>query len=152
MSKPEFMSRDHVDEMNEILMSAPEVLAASRGLERRYALCYELSDGPAGEGVCWSMVFSPRTGVRMGLDRPQRPDLVIRSDWAETIRSAMAQRRGDSYEPAVELEGDPEVMEKVGPAYAAAQRVASIDVTFPELPGKRSDVAPVRVVPSRVDL
>lgn len=133
MSKPEFMSPAHVHAMNELLVDAPSVHAACKELDRRYALCYELGDGPEGRPVYWSMTFDPDTGVRMGLDKPERADLTFVGDWAQMIRASVAQRRGEQHDPGMDVRGDPSVMESVGAVFAAAQQVATIDVTFPDV-------------------
>lgn len=77
MSRPVFMSVDHVERMNAILRDEPSVRAACRDLDRSYAFCYELNGGPEGRQVYWSMVFDPSQGVRMGLDKPERADLTF---------------------------------------------------------------------------
>jgi len=136
MSKPLFMSPAHVDEMNAILRDAPEAATACQGLDRRYAVCYDLSDGPSGTSVHWSMEFDPEAGVRMGLKDIPDADLTIVGDWSDAIKASRAQRRGEEYEAGLKFQGDPDVLETVGPAFAAAQQVATVDVSFPELSGE----------------
>lgn len=134
MSRPVFMSADHVERMNAILRDEPSVRAVCRDLDRRYALCYELNDGPEGRPVYWSVVFDPRQGVRMGLDKPEHADLTFVGDWGDAIRTAVAQRRGERHDPEMDVHGDHDILETVGAAYAAAQQVATIETTFPDVP------------------
>ena len=66
----------------------------------------------------------------------RRTDLTIVGAWPDAIRAARAQRRGEEYDAHLEFRGDPEVLETVGPAFAAAQQVATVEVAFPELSDK----------------
>lgn len=131
MSAPRFMSPQHVDAMNEILEDSTPVQDACSGLARCYTLAYELQAGPDGHPVYWSMVFDPDRGVVMGLDRLESADMVIRGSWVEAVRAARAQRRGEEHDPGFEVVGDPAFFTTVSEAYERAQRVASLEVTFP---------------------
>ena len=133
------MSADHVERMNAILRDERSVRAVCRDLDRRYALCYELNDGPEGRQVYWSVVFDPRQGVRMGLDKPENADLTFVGDWGDVIRAAAAQRRGERNDPEMDVQGDPDILATVGAAYAAAQQVATIDATFPDVPASLTE-------------
>lgn len=132
MSKPLFMSQAHVDEMNAILQEAFTVTEACRALDRSYALHYDLSDGPGGQQIHWSMVFDPTTGVRMGLDAKDA-DLTFVGDWTDAIRASAAQRLGNSYNPGFLVEGDVGILDTVSAAYDEAQRLAAVEVTFPDV-------------------
>lgn len=133
MTTPVFMSPEHVRAMNEILAESSAVRAACAELDHDYAMCYELHDGPGGRTVYWAMTFGPDTGVRMSLEKPDRADLTYVGDWARLVRASAAQRRGERHDPDVAVHGDPEIPGKVAAAFTAAQRVATIDVVFPDL-------------------
>ena len=139
MSRPVFMSADHVDQMNVILQDASSVHAVCRDLDRRYTVCYELHDGPQGQQVHWSMVFDPALGVRMGLDRLEHADLTLVGDWVDAIRAAEAQRRGEQHDAGMEMRGNTKVLETVGAAHVAAQQVAVVDIVFPDLPAPSAE-------------
>lgn len=133
MTAPLFMSRAHVDTMNELLADAAHVRTACGELDRGYVVGYELHEGPEGRTVYWSMVFDPHTGVVMGLEEPDLADVTFVGDWARVVAASAAGRRGEQRDPGVDVRGDPTVLDRVGDAFAAAQRVATVDVTFPDL-------------------
>lgn len=130
MSALVFMSREHVDRMNDLLAGSADVLAACADLDREYEIVYELRNGPDGT-VYWVLRFDRASGARFSLNRTQNADLTYVGDWAEVIRSSRAARNGERVEPSLEVRGDPSVTDRVGTAYAAAQRVATIPVEFP---------------------
>jgi hypothetical protein len=124
------MSPEHVAAMNAILEDNESVRAQCSLLEKPLTLGYELLDGPDGETVYWSMAFTDT--VRFGLEKVDA-DLLFRGDWTRMIRATHRSRAGEAKDPGVEAVGDLDVMTAVGPAFAAAQAVATLPVQFPEV-------------------
>jgi hypothetical protein len=127
--RPAFMSREHVDIMNALLADAHDVHAACSTLDRSYVLHYDLTGGPQGDKVHWTMIFSP-DGVRFGLDEPLRADLVIAGPYAEVVAASRAAREGREPSAQLPMTGDTAVLEVIGPAFAAARAAARVDVDF----------------------
>ncbi|WP_051166591.1 hypothetical protein [Amycolatopsis orientalis] len=128
-----FMSREHVDRMNELLGGSAEVASACAQLDRDYTITYELSDGPGG-AVYWTLRLDPKAGASFSLEPPVHADLTYVTDWAETILYSRASRDGgQATEPVIETRGDPSVTQRVAKAYSAAQKAATIPTVFPEV-------------------
>jgi hypothetical protein len=132
MSKPAFMSPEHVDAMNGLLAASDEIAEACSDLDRAYTLHYHLTGAPGGTEAHWTMTFDS-AGVRFGLDRPSSADLVVESDYGEMIRSTIETRAGKQPTKQPPMTGDLGVLEKIGPAFAVARSVATIDVEFPDV-------------------
>jgi hypothetical protein len=130
MSKPLFMSPEHVATMNAILDTDAAVRKACAELEKPLTMGYELSDGPGGETVYWSMTFTDT--VRFGLEKTDA-DLLFTGDWANMIRATMSSRQGKPVDPGVVPVGDMGVLQAIGPVFALAQGVATVPVEFPEV-------------------
>lgn len=131
MSDLIFMSREHVDRMNELLDESAEVASACARLDRDYSIVYQLRDGPRGT-VHWTLLFDRDAGASFSLEPPVRADVTFVSGWAEMIRYSRATRDGEAVdEPQLEVRGDPSVTECVAEAYAAAQEAATIRTEFP---------------------
>ncbi len=131
MSKPVFMSAEHVARMNEILAADAPSKAACAVLQRRWNLVYELSEG--ADTVWWTMSFDPATGVAFSLAPPgQTGDIVFRGDHKAMLRW-MRQSKAGAAVGAMPLQqlGDPGTMTVIGPAFAAAQKVATLDTEIP---------------------
>lgn len=130
MSRPVFMSPEHVERMNQLLAQSAEVLSACAALDRDYELAYELSDGPEGT-VYWVLRFDRRKGAAFSLVRPRDADVTFLGNWREVINAS--QRTRDDGEPPPELDtrGDASALDRVAAAYEAAQRAATIASTFP---------------------
>ena len=129
MSDPVFMSAEHVAAMNAVLAADGTVRAACAALAKQVTIAYELSDGPGGTTVYWSIAFAET--VRFGLE-PTAADLVLRGDWARMVHAAKANRQGQVEDPAVLPVGDVTVMQAVAPVFALASNVATLPVVFPE--------------------
>ena len=71
--------------------------------------------------------------VRFGLDEVAEPDVLFVGDWRQMILASQGNRSGERLDPGVVMQGDMAVMEEIGPAFAAAQGLATIPVEFPEL-------------------
>ena len=126
----QFMSPEHVAAMNEILAGDPGVRTLAAALDREYRLLYELRDGPHGSTEYWSLTLGPQ-GVRFGLAPVNAPDLTLRAGYYPMVASSRAAREGRAAEADIVTDGDPSVMERVGPVFARAQSVATLDVEFP---------------------
>ncbi|WP_227012913.1 MULTISPECIES: S9 family peptidase [unclassified Pseudonocardia] len=133
MSTPEFMSPEHVAIMREKLLDEPSVLAVCRDLDRAYGIAYVLDAGPDGEQVRWQMTFDPVTGVQVDLGDPAHADVMYRGDWVAVMRAAAVRRRGEEPADPLTVHGDPAVLERIGPAFAAAHRVAAIETSLPDV-------------------
>lgn len=132
MSKPVFMSQQHVDTMNDILAKDADSRAECAKLDRSYWMVYELDD--AGDTAWWSVEFSPTTGVRFSLQPPDTdaPDLLYRGDYRAVVKATQRLKQGGGGELPVSTHGDPGAMAIIGPAFAAAGRVATIPSEFPD--------------------
>ena len=126
-----FMSPEHVAAMNDLLDHSAEVRTACSVLRQPRVLAYELSNGPDGRTVHWTVTFD-RT-VHFSLEPSEQPDVLMRGDWAQMIRATTAGRRGESADPGVSVSGDVQVLEEVGPVLELGRSVATLDVEFPEV-------------------
>ncbi|MFC8725629.1 alpha/beta hydrolase family protein [Streptomyces bacillaris] len=133
MSIPAFMSPEHIEAMRGLLHGEPAVLAVCRDLDRRYGISYVLTDGPGGEEIHWQMTFDPVTGVHVELGDPDHADVVYRGDWATVMLTAAARRRGEAPPDPLVVDGDPAVLDRIGPAFASAHRVAAIETSLPDV-------------------
>ncbi len=129
MRKLSFMSAEHVAEMNRLLDASAAVHEASAALDRLYVLHYDLSDGPRGEQVHWTMTFAS-DGVRFGLEAPDRADIVVAASYDDAIEASRASREGREPRTKLQMDGDPAVLQTIAPTFAAAQATATIDVEF----------------------
>jgi hypothetical protein len=127
VSKLVFMSPAHVARMNELLAADPASRAACASLARRWNLVYELSHGTGT--VWWTMRFDPVDGVSFSLEPPERRgDIVFRGDHRSMLDWMRRSKAGESPGPMpVEQLGDPAGMTVIGPAFVAAQQVATLD-------------------------
>lgn len=130
MSKPIFMSQEHVAAMNAILEKDASVRAACAELEKPLTMGYELTDGPDGETVYWSMTFTDT--VRFGLEKTDA-DLLFAGDWARMVRASKSHRDGEPTDPGVVPVGDRGVLQATQRVFALAQAVATMPVEFPEV-------------------
>jgi Ala-tRNA(Pro) deacylase len=80
-------------------------------------------------------VADPVFAVRrhfLALGEPQTiADLSCVGDFWDLVAAAEALREGSTAAPAVQMEGDAGVMQHIGAAFAAAQAVATVPVSFP---------------------
>ncbi|MGH8504856.1 MAG: hypothetical protein ACRETM_02695 [Stenotrophobium sp.] len=127
MSKMIFMSPEHVARMNEILAADVASKAACAALDRRWDMVYELSRGM--DTVWWTMSFDPENGVSFSLVPPQRPgDILYRGEHKSMLNWMRRSKAGEAVEPMpLEQLGDPNGMNIIGPAFTAAQQVATLD-------------------------
>jgi hypothetical protein len=114
-----------------ILLDDPEVKAECGALPRAYVLSYRLGDGPSGDTVHWTLSFDGT--VQFSLAEHPSPDIVLVGDWRQLMRASEANRRGEQVDPGVRVEGDPAVLAAVGAAFAKAQSVGTLAVTFDAL-------------------
>jgi len=132
--KPIFMSHTHVFKMNRLLAASSEVEAETAKLDRRYVMAFKLEEGDKNHW--WQTIFDPKEGLRFSLLPPEMtPDLTLEGDYVEYIRfmNRLAAGEATVEEQPVTAAGDETMMEKVGAAFAAGQKAATIGVVFPEL-------------------
>jgi len=129
-----FMSPAHVMEMNLLLAESAEVRAESAKLDRRYVLAFKLEQGDKTHW--WQTIFDPREGMWFSLQPPEEtPDLTLAGDYVEyiTFMKRMAAGEVTPDQQPVTATGDENLMEKIGGAFAAGQKAATIGAEFPEL-------------------
>lgn len=126
----EFMSPEHVAEMNRRLAASDEVRAAAAKLPQTYVMLYRLHDGPDGGYVFWSTEFSPSKGVTFGLEE-RTADLVLNADWRGTVNASAAAREGREIENDVVALGDFDMVNVIAEVFTVSREVATVDVTFP---------------------
>jgi hypothetical protein len=127
-----FMSVEHIAAMNDLLAGSPAVKAAAANLDRDYSMEYQLTDSPTGSMAYWVMRFGP-DGVEFSLTPSASPDVVFRGTWRAAIAEARAAREGGEADAGIEMSGDPAVLEIIAPVFAAAQQVATMQVSWPEI-------------------
>jgi hypothetical protein len=125
-----FMSSEHVAAMNELLDASADVRIACAALPQPRVMAYALEDGPDGRTVHWAVSFHGT--VRFSLDPAPEPDVLLRGDWRRMMRASDANRRGETADPDVSVEGDVGVLEEIGPVLELARSVATLDVEFPQ--------------------
>jgi hypothetical protein len=133
MTRLAFMSQEHVDEMNARLADAPHVQEAAASLGAECLLVFELDDGPDGEKVYWQAAIGPK-GFRFRLGPPPaKPDVLIRTDYAEMIRSVRAEREGGTMEIDQEVVGDEQLLARMLEILEVARPVATLDTDLPSV-------------------
>jgi hypothetical protein len=130
MTRPQFMSAEHVAAMNVTLADSAEVREASSALERTYTMAYVLSDGREGRDEYWLMSLGP-DGVHFALDHKPDASVIFRGDWRTMVEASKAGREGRQVDPGVTVEGDAGVLDAVATVFATAQRVATLEVDWP---------------------
>lgn len=126
-----FMSPEHVATMNELLDASAEVRAACSVLPQPRVMAYALEDGPDRRTVHWAMSFHDT--VRFSLDPAAEPDVLLRGDWRRMMRASEVNRRGETADPGVTVEGNVGVLAEIGPVLELARSVATLDVEFPQV-------------------
>ncbi len=132
--KPIFMSHTHVFKMNRLLAASAEVNAETAKLDRRYVMAFKFEQGDKTHW--WQTIFDPKEGLRFSLLPPETtPDLTLAGDYVEYIRfmNRLAAGEATAEEQPVTVTGDETMMQKVGAAFAAGQKAATIGTVFPEL-------------------
>lgn len=131
MPLPEFMSPDHVAQMNRLLSGSSAVRAAAASLGSTYTMTYQLLDAPHGTEY-WTIEISP-SGMQFLLGAPKSPsDVTITSDWATTMRSAQAQKDGRAEaDPDVQVSGDPALMARMDRVLEIARTEATVESRIP---------------------
>ena len=128
-----FMSTAHVEVVNRLLEESLEFREFTAKLSSERVLTYELSDGPSGETVYWTVRTGPQ-GARFSLGPPDRaPDVILRARWSRMMRAARASPRGERYDAAIQVQGDASVLACIERVLEAARKVATMDCEFPEL-------------------
>ena len=128
---PTFMSQHHVDMMNALLAGAGAVQEMCASLGGRRVLTYDLTGGPDGDTVHWTMTLEDT--VQFSLDRPSHPDVIFTGDWSRMIRATRGAQAGAPQDPGLTVHGDTDLVAQVSSILAAARDVAAVPVTFPEV-------------------
>ena len=133
MSVPEFMSSEHVAQMNVLLRESTELLASVAPLGRRRALTYRLERAPSGIEY-WTFEASDQ-GVRFILGVPPSPsDVILRTNWTATMQVALAEREGRELPmPEVEITGDVAALAVLQPVLEVARSIATVETRIPEV-------------------
>ncbi len=127
------MSAAHVELLNRLLGESLEFREFTAKLSCERVLTYQLSDGPGGETVHWTVRTGPR-GTWFSLGPPDRtPDVIVSARWPGMIRAARASRRGERHEVAIQVQGDASVLACIERVLEAARRIATVDCEFPQL-------------------
>ena len=134
--KPVFMGPTHVLRMNRLTLADENTRLEVAKLDKRYVLAYELTDAPQGT-EWWLLVFDPEVGMYFDLRAPieGEADLTFRGDYAEYIQFIQKASAGEvavEDEP-VERIGNVQMIETIGPAFAAGRAVAGMPAQFPEV-------------------
>lgn len=124
---PLFMSPEHVAIMNERLALSAEVKYILATLDHPLSMAFELTDGPDGETVHWSLVFAGT--ARFGLQPHPSADVTMRGDWTSMIRQTMGQPTNSEVTPHGNLDALPKILELV----EAIRPHGAVPVTFPDL-------------------
>ena len=134
MTKPIFMSQDHVDRMNKLLDGAATVEAACARLDRNYSMTYEVLDGPNGTEY-WTLRFDRETGASFTLEQPAHTDVTMVVEWTETMRYIKAAVNGEEQgdRNILEVRGDESVVDRVDEAFKAAHDVSLIPAEIPDV-------------------
>jgi hypothetical protein len=129
VARPTFMSQQHVDLMNALLKDADAVKEMCASLEARRVLTYDLTGGPDGDTVHWTMTIEAT--VQFSLDRPSHADVVLTGDWSRMIRASRGAQTGAPQDPGLTVHGDMALVAQVSSILATARDVAAVPVTFP---------------------
>ncbi|MGC2977970.1 hypothetical protein ACPUD8_19985 [Brevibacterium sp. FAM 25378] len=130
---PEFMSPEHVAQMNDRLRESTELLANVTSLGRRRALTYRLERAPSGIEY-WTFEASDH-GVRFILGVPTLPsDVTLHTSWTTAMQVALAEREGRELPtPEVEITGDVAALAVLQPVLEAARSIATVETRIPEV-------------------
>lgn len=133
MPVPEFMSPEHVAQMNVLLGESVELREMATALGRRWALTYRLERAPSGIEH-WTIEASDK-GVRFILGEPTPPsDVTLRTSWTATMQMALAEREGRELPtPEVEITGDGAALAVLQPVLEIARGIATIEARIPEV-------------------
>ena len=124
-----FMSAEHVEAMNEVLLEAPTVRQACARLGRPRVLSYLLTGGPDGEAVHWTICFDHT--IRFLLEEARSPDVRLVGDWKRMIGAVGDSRTGTKTDPGLSMEGDVTVLAEIEAVLEVGRSVATIQVEVP---------------------
>jgi hypothetical protein len=127
-----FMSPEHVAAMNELLAVDSDSLAECAKLPRPYWFVHELDD--AGRTIWWSMEFNPDRGVSFSLSPPPEgaaADILMRGSYWEVVEATRRGKAGEQVPYPATMEGNPQAMVDITPAFEVAKRVATLEARFP---------------------
>lgn len=131
MSELRFMSQEHVDVMNALLIDNEAVKEACRGLGVPRALSYDLTDGPGGSLVHWGVLLG--NTLQFSLERPENPDVVLAADWSAMILATQAGRNGEVLDAGVTVTGDAALLARIDAVLEVARPIGAVPVVFPDV-------------------
>lgn len=137
MSKPVFMSPEHVQQMNTQLGKDIASIGACAALTRKYQISYDLDD-EAGGKVWWTMSFVKGEGVRFHLAPPEggQADITFSGSYWKMLEFMRRAKAGEVSPADMPLQfgGDPDAYGAIMGAFTAAQAAATIDTDIPAQP------------------
>ena len=125
------MSQAHCDAMNAATRNSEAVREACASLPRSLSLTYQLSGGPDGEIVHWTVRFDET--VTFSLEPSPSADITITGDWARVVRASRAARDGAADDSGSSASGETALLVHTSRALDAARRVAVFEVNFPDV-------------------
>jgi len=125
MQKPRFMSPEHVAIMNAKLAKSAEVREILAVLERPLVVAFELTNGPDGETVYWSLALGDT--AHFGLAPCAGADITYCGDWKSMIQLTLGQKPETDVVPTGDLDQLPKIMEVL----AAIRPFGAVPVEFP---------------------
>ncbi len=132
MTKPVFMSEEHVAQMNERLAVHAPSLKLCRELPRDYQISYELKDGD--KVTWWTMSFTTAVGARFKLSPPDGDaDIAFSGSYWAMMDFMRKLKAGDAaaHEMPLVSSGDMASFSIFGTAFSAAQDAAMMDTEIP---------------------
>jgi hypothetical protein len=132
ITKPLFMSAEHVEAMNRLLAVDAESKTQCARLPRPYWMVHELDDG--GRTVWWTLELNPREGMRFSLVPPPvdvQADIVMRGFYSAVVEATRRRKSGEEVPYPVSSAGDLQSMAIFGPALEAGRRAAMLETRFP---------------------
>lgn len=133
MSKPIYMSAEHLSAMNGILQQDADSKLECSKLGRDYQLTYELDND--GTTVWWTIEMNRERGVQFHLAPPiGQADTHYRGKYWAMIDATRRSRAGEAVDLPLEMTGDPGIFAVIGPALAAARKAATLDSDIPVNP------------------
>jgi hypothetical protein len=109
------------------MAESPEVQQILSGLERPLGLAYELTNGPDGKPVYWSLAFGDTAEFGLAPDRDA--DVTMRGDWKSMIQLTLGQPAESEVVPTGDLGQLPKLMELI----EAIRPYGAVPVEFPDL-------------------
>ncbi|MGO4258863.1 hypothetical protein [Marmoricola sp. RAF53] len=126
---PEYMSREHVDAMNELLLDDAAVRAACAQLDRPRAMTFHVLDGPGGEDIFWTMLFD--TTLQFLLHEQPEADILVTVSWDDMLDATRAARAGAPGAPRLDVRGSAALFTQLLAIMEVGRAVATLDIRLP---------------------